>query len=70
MSNDNSATIVSNVWNYAHILKNAGVDYGDYVEQITCRIVNIDGEVVESLTLLGLPAEGRSPSPLTCRSGV
>ena len=35
MSNDSSATIVSKVWNYAHVLKNAGVGYGDYVEQIT-----------------------------------
>lgn len=32
---DNSAFIVSKVWNYAHVLKNAGVGYGDYVEQIT-----------------------------------
>ena len=32
---DNSASIVSKVWNYAHVLKNAGVGYGDYVEQIT-----------------------------------
>ena len=28
MSNDNSASIVSKVWNYAHVLKNAGVGYG------------------------------------------
>ena len=35
MTNDNSATIVSKVWNYAHVLKNAGVGYCDYVEQIT-----------------------------------
>ena len=34
MSKD-TATIVSKVWNYAHVLKNAGVGYGDYVEQIT-----------------------------------
>ena len=34
MSQD-SASIVSKVWNYAHVLKNAGVGYGDYVEQIT-----------------------------------
>ena len=27
--------IVSKVWNYAHVLKNAGVGYGDYIEQIT-----------------------------------
>ena len=35
MTNDSSASIVSKVWNYAHVLKNAGVGYGDYVEQIT-----------------------------------
>lgn len=35
MSKDSSASIVSKVWNYAHVLKNAGVGYGDYVEQIT-----------------------------------
>ncbi len=35
MPSDSSATIVSKVWNYAHVLKNAGVGYGDYVEQIT-----------------------------------
>jgi type I restriction enzyme M protein len=35
MSTDSSATIVSKVWNYAHVLKNAGVGYGDYIEQIT-----------------------------------
>ncbi|MCP5540693.1 MAG: hypothetical protein H7A52_11195 [Akkermansiaceae bacterium] len=34
MTNDSSA-IVSKVWNYAHVLKNAGGGYGDYVEQIT-----------------------------------
>jgi hypothetical protein len=34
MPNDSSA-IVQKVWNYAHVLKNAGVGYGDYVEQIT-----------------------------------
>ncbi len=27
MTNDSSATIVSKVWNYAHVLKNAGVGY-------------------------------------------
>jgi len=35
MSSDNSVSIVSKVWNYAHVLKNAGVGYGDYIEQIT-----------------------------------
>jgi hypothetical protein len=35
MTNDNSSAIVSKVSNYAHVLKNAGVGYGDYIEQIT-----------------------------------
>ncbi|MFT5029806.1 MAG: type I restriction enzyme M protein [Candidatus Binatia bacterium] len=30
-----SSAIVQKVWNYAHVLKNAGGGYGDYVEQIT-----------------------------------
>ena len=29
MSNDNSASIVSKVWNYPHVPKNAGAGYGD-----------------------------------------
>jgi len=28
MSNDHSAAIVSKVWNYAHVLKNAGSSQG------------------------------------------
>lgn len=35
MPTDNSSAIVSKVWNYAHVLKNAGGGNGDYVEQIT-----------------------------------
>ena len=37
MSTASSATIVSKVWNYAHVLKNAGVGYGDYVEVRAAR---------------------------------
>jgi type I restriction enzyme M protein len=31
-------SIVSKVWNYAHVLRDDGVSYGDYVEQITCLL--------------------------------
>ncbi|MDT0636396.1 class I SAM-dependent DNA methyltransferase [Spectribacter hydrogenoxidans] len=34
MSSDYS-TLVSKVWNYAHVLRDQGISYGDYVEQIT-----------------------------------
>jgi len=33
-----SAEIVNKVWNYAHVLRDDGVGYGDYVEQITYLI--------------------------------
>ena len=49
MSNDTSA-IVSKVWNYAHVLKNAGVGYGDYVEQITYLLFL---KLAEEMTELG-----------------
>jgi type I restriction enzyme M protein len=31
----NESALVNKVWNYAHVLRNAGVGYGDYVSQIT-----------------------------------
>ena len=34
MTNDYSG-LVSKVWNYAHVLRDQGISYGDYVEQIT-----------------------------------
>lgn len=34
MSTDHTA-LVSKVWNYAHVLRDQGIGYGDYVEQIT-----------------------------------
>jgi len=29
------SSIISKVWNFAHILRDDGVGYGDYLEQIT-----------------------------------
>jgi len=34
MANE-SATIVQRLWNYCHVLRDDGVSYGDYVEQLT-----------------------------------
>ena len=33
-----TSEIVNKVWNYAHVLRDDGVGYGDYVEQITYLI--------------------------------
>lgn len=49
MSNDNSS-LVSKVWNYAHVLRDQGISYGDYVEQITYLLfLKMDDERSELL---------------------
>ena len=69
MSNYSSSSIVSKVWNYAHVLKNAGVGYGDYVEQITYLLFL---KLADEMTELGfdnpIPAEFQW-SELSSRSG-
>jgi type I restriction enzyme M protein len=42
--------LVAKVWNYAHVLRDAGVSYGDYIEQITCLLfLKMDEERSENL---------------------
>ena len=36
--NNQSQAIVSKVWNFCHMLRDDGVSYGDYLEQITYLI--------------------------------
>ena len=31
----NAATLVQNLWNYCNVLRDDGMSYGDYVEQLT-----------------------------------
>ena len=38
MNNVTTTEIVNRVWNYAHVLRDEGVGYGDYVEQLTYLI--------------------------------
>lgn len=55
MTNDQ---LVSKVWNYAHVLRDQGISYGDYIEQITYLLfLKMDQEREE---LLG---EGSSVPP-------
>src|SRR5713101_6330113 len=44
------SSLVAKVWNYAHVLRDAGVSYGDYIEQITCLLfLKMDEEREENL---------------------
>jgi type I restriction enzyme M protein len=49
MTSDYSA-LVAKVWNYAHVLRDQGISYGDYVEQITFLLfLKMDQERAELL---------------------
>ncbi len=41
MSSETSA-IVQRVWNYCNVLRDEGVSYGDYVEQLTYHSLRTD----------------------------
>jgi type I restriction enzyme M protein len=46
----NNEQLVSKVWNYAHVLRDQGISYGDYIEQITYLLfLKMDQERVELL---------------------
>ncbi|MDD9725840.1 class I SAM-dependent DNA methyltransferase [Roseovarius sp. SK2] len=46
--------LVSKVWNYAHVLRDQGISYGDYIEQITYLLfLKMDQERID---LLGEPS--------------
>ena len=49
-----SSSIVQRLWNYCNVLRNDGVSYGDYVEQLTYLLfLKMDEEKVE---ILGEPS--------------
>ena len=55
------SSLVSKVWNYAHVLRDQGISYGDYIEQITYLLfLKMDEERSD---LLGEP----SIIPAECR---
>ena len=35
---NDTASIVSKVWSFCHTLRDEGVSYGDYPEQLTCLL--------------------------------
>ena len=49
-----SATIVQRLWNYCNVLRDDGMSYGDYLEQLTYLLfLKMDDERVREL---GLPS--------------
>ncbi|MCB2215712.1 MAG: type I restriction-modification system subunit M [Desulfobulbaceae bacterium] len=54
MNDRDYSSLVSKVWNYAHVLRDQGISYGDYVEQITYLLFLKMDE--ERSALLGEPS--------------
>src|SRR5512143_4203187 len=51
---ENSSTIVQRVWNYCNVLRDDGVSYGDYLEQLTYLLfLKMDDE---NASMLGKPS--------------
>ena len=68
MANDTS-TIVNKVWNYAHVLRDIGLSYLDYVEQITFLLfLKMAQERVEIGQGNGIPEDHAWPT-LVGKSG-
>ncbi len=55
----NSSALIQKVWNFCHTLRDDGVGYGDYLEQITCLLfLKLAHEyVTEQTDILGLPSK-------------
>lgn len=58
-NHDNHHALVQKVWNYAHVLRDQGISYGDYIEQITYLLfLKMDQEREDILDL---------PSPIPAK---
>ncbi len=69
MSNQSSA-IVQRIWNYCHVLRDDGVSYGDYLEQLTYLLfLKMDAERAELGLSTSIP-EAYNWAGLKKRSGV
>ena len=43
----NASTLVQKLWNYCNVLRDDGLSYGDYVEQLTCEREAVDLKAVD-----------------------
>lgn len=66
----NEQTLVSKVWNYAHVLKDEGIHYGDYVGQISFLLfLKMDEERTEYLGEPSLIPEAYQWSTIRGKTG-
>ena len=65
-----SATIVQRLWNYCNVLRDDGVSYGDYVEQLTYLLfLKMADEQVRELSKDRVIPQGLGWQSLLARDG-
>lgn len=65
-----SATIVQRVWNYCNVLRDDGISYGDYVEQLTYLLfLKMDHENAALLGKASVVPQGLNWTSLLAREG-
>ena len=71
MTSSGSADIVQRLWNYCHVLRDDGVSYGDYVEQLTYLLfLKMEAEGAEHMGHASRIPEGLGWASLVARDGV
>jgi len=55
----NSATIVQKLWNYCNVLRDDGMSYGDYVEQLTYLLFL---KMADERSRTSRPSRSRTPT--------
>ena len=55
----NSATLVSKLWNYCNVLRDDGMSYGDYVEQLTYLLFL---KMADERSRTSRPSQSRTPT--------
>ena len=60
----NTSTLVQKLWNYCNVLRDDGMSYGDYVEQLTYLLfLKMADERVGRLTTSRAPSPPPTPGP-------
>ena len=71
MSPNESAGVVQRLWNYCNVLRDDGVSYGDYVEQLTYLLfLKMEAEGAEHMDHASRIPEGLGWASLVARDGV
>lgn len=67
----NSSQLVQKLWNYCNVLRDDGMSYGDYVEQLTFLLfLKMDDERREAAEVFGTPFKSAIPKQINWQSLV